>query len=182
MEDRRVPQHAGSSAGPAQLTVHSARAESPNEPRRSIRILRLIAVLKFVKTALLIAVGLGALRLLDPAIAAGAQEWATAVAAGPDRRLVMHLVERAVNLPPARLEELGIGAFLYAGLFATEGIGLWGGRRWAEYFTIIATGSFIPFEAFELARRVTLLRAGALALNVAVVAYLIVHLKHASST
>jgi uncharacterized membrane protein (DUF2068 family) len=144
---------------------------------RSIRVLRLIALLKFAKAALLLAIGLGALGLLDPDMAARAQRWATAMAMGSDRQLVQWLVRHAVSLPPARLEELGIGAFLYAGLFGTEGVGLWMGRRWAEYLTIVATGSFIPLEAVELARRVTAVRAGALILNLAVVIYLIAHLR-----
>jgi uncharacterized membrane protein (DUF2068 family) len=94
-----------------------------------------------------------------------------------DRRLVQRFVANALSLPPDRLEALGIGAFLYAGLFATEGVGLWMGRRWAEYLTVVATGSFVPLEVVELARRVTAPRAGALILNLAVVAYLIAHLR-----
>jgi uncharacterized membrane protein (DUF2068 family) len=143
-----------------------------SRPRRSLRVLRLIAVLKFGKAALLLAVGLGALRLVDPAMAARAQHWAAALATSSDRQLLQRFVARAVNLPPTRLETLGIGAFLYAGLFATEGGGLWRERRWAEYLTVIATASFVPFEVFELIQRLTVLRASALAVNLAVVAYL----------
>ena len=146
-------------------------------PRGSTGVLRLIALLKFGKAVLLVAVGLGALKLLDPGVAARAQHWAAALAAGSDRQMVQRFLARAVSLPPARLEALGIGAFLYAGLFATEGVGLWRARRWAEYLTVIATASFVPFEVFELARRITVLRGGAFALNVAVVAYLVGHLQ-----
>jgi uncharacterized membrane protein (DUF2068 family) len=147
-------------------------------PERSIRLLRVIALVKFAKAALLLAIGLGALGLLDPDVAAQAQQWATAMAMSSDRQLVQRLVAHGMSLPPNRLEELGIGAFLYAGLFGTEGVGLWMGRRWAEYLTVVATGSFVPLEAVELARRVTAVRAGALVLNLAVVAYLIAHLRH----
>ncbi len=146
-------------------------------PQRSLRVLRLIALLKFTKAALLLAVGLGALRLLDPDVAVRAQQWAAAVAMSSDRQLVQRLVAHAASLPPARLEALGIGAFLYAGLFGIEGAGLWMGRRWAEYLTVVATASFVPLEALELVRRVTAVRAGALVLNLAVVAYLIAHLR-----
>jgi len=146
-------------------------------PERSIRILRLISLLKFAKATLLLAIGLGTLGLLDPDLAARAQQWASALAMSSDRQLVQRLVAHAVSLPPARLEAFGIGAFFYAGLFGIEGVGLWMGRRWAEYLTVIATGSFVPLEAVELARRVTALRAGALVLNLAVVAYLIAHLR-----
>lgn len=137
----------------------------------------MIAVLKFGKAALLVAVGLGALRLLDADVAGRVQHWATAIAASGDRQLVQHLVARLMSLRPARLEALGIGAFLYAGLFAIEGVGLWQGRRWAEYLTIIATASFVPFEVFEVAHRLTAPRVAALVVNVAVVAYLLLHVR-----
>ena len=54
-----------------------------------------------------------------------------------------------------------------------EGVGLWLGRRWAEYLTVIATGSLIPFEIYEMVRKLSPPRLIALILNVAVVIYLI---------
>jgi uncharacterized membrane protein (DUF2068 family) len=92
------------------------------------------------------------------------------------------LVERALALlnvaTPTRIRELGIAAMLYGLLFATEGIGLWMQKRWAEYLTIIATGSLIPLEVYELIRRVTVPRGLALVANVAAVVYLIYRLRH----
>jgi uncharacterized membrane protein (DUF2068 family) len=143
---------------------------------RGDRGLRLIALFKFIKVALLLAVGLGALRLLDSDTAARAQHWATALATGADRRFVQHLLARVLGLSPGRLEVLALGAFLYAGLFATEGTGLWLGLRWAEYLTVVATASFVPIEIFEVLQRPDPLRVGALVLNIAVVAYLVYRL------
>jgi uncharacterized membrane protein (DUF2068 family) len=136
------------------------------------RGLRLVAVFKFGKALLLTAAGLGALKLLDPGVAAHAQSWGAALATSTDRKLVQHLLARAAGLPPGRLEVLAIGAFLYAALFTTEGVGLWLARRWAEYLTLVATASFVPIEAFEVARHLSLPRVGALVLNLAVVAYI----------
>jgi uncharacterized membrane protein (DUF2068 family) len=148
---------------------------------RKDRGLRLIALFKFAKAVLLIAVGLGALQLLDPDTTARAQRWATALATGSDRRLVQHLLAQVMGLSPSRLEVLALGAFLYAGLFTTEGLGLWLGLRWAEYLTVMATASFVPIEIFEILQRLDLLRVGALAMNLAVVAYLVYRLRRASS-
>jgi uncharacterized membrane protein (DUF2068 family) len=128
---------------------------------------------------LLIAVGLGALQLLDPDITARAQRWTSAIATSWDRRFVQHLLAHAVGLSPGRLEVLALGAFLYAALFATEGVGLWLGLRWAEYLTAVATASFVPIELFEVLQRFTLLRVGALVLNVAAAAYLVYRLRRA---
>jgi uncharacterized membrane protein (DUF2068 family) len=66
-----------------------------------------------------------------------------------------------------------VGSFLYAGLFLTEGIGLWLLKRWAIWFTVIITGSFLPVEIYELARHPSAGRIGLLAINLALVAYLI---------
>ena len=67
---------------------------------------------------------------------------------------------------------IAIGAFAYALLEGTEGVGLALRRRWAEYLTVLATGALIPFEAYEVIHKVTLFRVGALLLNLAVVGYL----------
>jgi uncharacterized membrane protein (DUF2068 family) len=141
------------------------------------RGLRLIALFKFAKVVLLIAVGLGALQLLDPGIAARVQRWAADLATSSDRRLVQDVLAHIVGLSPGRLEVLALGAFLYAGLFATEGTGLWLGLRWAEYLTAVATASFLPIEVLGILQRLDMLRVGALVLNIAVVTYLVYRLR-----
>jgi uncharacterized membrane protein (DUF2068 family) len=140
------------------------------------RALKLIALFKFCKAVLLATVGLGVLKLLRPSVAAQAQHWVAALAAGSARRDVQRLLALVNGLPPGRLEALGIGAFLYAGLFMAEGVGLWLAKRWAEYLTIVATMLLIPFEIFELTRRASVPRVTALVLNLTVVAYLIYRL------
>ena len=80
-------------------------------------------------------------------------------------------------MDPGHLEALGVGAFLYTVLFTVEGIGLWRGKRWAEYLTAIATASFVPLEIYELTHRVSPRRLSALLLNLAIVAYLIYRLR-----
>ncbi|MFL5401727.1 MAG: DUF2127 domain-containing protein [Gemmatimonadales bacterium] len=152
-------------------------ARSPGQESRPDRGLRLIALFKFAKMALLMAVGLGALQLLDPKITARAQRWTSAVATSSDRRVLQHLLAHILGLSPGRLEVLALGAFLYSALFATEGVGLWLGRRWAEYLTVVATASFVPLELFEVLQRASVLRVGALVLNVAAAAYLIYRLR-----
>jgi uncharacterized membrane protein (DUF2068 family) len=140
-------------------------------------MLRLIAVFKFSKAALLVAVGLGALRLLDPEVAARAQRWVAAVAANSDRRIVQQLIGVASGLNPRSLGAIAIGAFAYASLFITEGIGLWRGKRWAEYLTVVATMSLVPLEVFEIIRRASTTRVMALLVNLVVAGYLIWRLR-----
>jgi len=66
-----------------------------------------------------------------------------------------------------------VGTFFYSALLLTEGTGLLLGKRWAEYFTIFATSSFIPLEVYELARRASPARFVVLLINVVVVVYLV---------
>ena len=72
---------------------------------------------------------------------------------------------------------MSIGTFIYAALFLTEGTGLAFKKRWAEYFTIITTGSFLPLEIYELVRHATVAKGVALAVNIAVLVYLIWELR-----
>jgi uncharacterized membrane protein (DUF2068 family) len=65
------------------------------------------------------------------------------------------------------------GLCAYGALFTVEGFGLWLGKRWGEWLTIVATTSFIPFELYELWKRATFTRAAFLAVNVAIVIYLV---------
>lgn len=139
-------------------------------------VLRLIAVFKFLKAALLVAAGLGALELVRPGMAARAHAWGMAMGSS-ELPVVRAAIARISGFTHLHLVELGFGAFAYAALFAVEGTGLWLGKRWAEYLTVVATASLVPFEVYELARRATLPRASALALNLVVVAYLLVRLR-----
>ena len=154
---------------------HASRDGSTGRRDRGIA---LIAAFKLAKAVLLVAIGLGAIKLLQPGVASHAEHWLATFTSGADRRLTLRMFAKLSGLSHSRLEALGVGAFLYAVLYTAEGIGLWRGARWAEYLTVIATGSFIPFEGYELFREFTPLRLAALGVNVAVVAYLIYRLRH----
>ena len=72
---------------------------------------------------------------------------------------------------------LSVGTLFYSALFFTEGIGLLLRKRWAEYFTIISTGAFIPLEIYELLKHVTPVKILLMILNVAIVVYLVLRLR-----
>ena len=135
--------------------------------------LRLIALFKFGKAALLVLVAAGAAGLIRPAIAAWAEQAVAMLAASGNFRLLPRVLTHLLGLPSDRLAELAAGALLYAGLFLVEGVGLWRGRRWAEYLTVVATASLVPLELFELSRGLTVVRVLALVLNLVIVGYLI---------
>jgi uncharacterized membrane protein (DUF2068 family) len=75
------------------------------------------------------------------------------------------------------LKELSVGTFIYAAIFLTEGTGLALHKRWAEYFTIITTSSFLPLEVYEIIHHITVAKSVALVINIAVVVYLMRELR-----
>src|SRR5580698_4428295 len=137
----------------------------------------LIGLFKLVKALLLIMVGIGALRLLHKDIAHTITHWVDVLRVDPDNRFIHGIIARAFDVTPAKLKELSVGTFFYAGLLLTEGTGLLLRKHWAEYFTVIVTGSFIPLEIYELIRRATFAKVTVLLLNVAVVVYLAINLR-----
>ena len=141
------------------------------------RTLWLIGGFKLVKGLLLLVVALGALHLLHKDIDDVTAAWAAHLHLDTDNRYVDAALGKLISLDDRKLREISAGTFFYAALLLTEGVGLLLRRRWAEYFTVIVTGSFIPLELYELARHVTVTRVVVLAINVAVVWYLVVVLR-----
>lgn len=136
-------------------------------------LLRTIAAFKFFKAALLTATGIGALRLVHKDIFGYATNLVAKYHLNPGDHFVAQVLARTANVTPRRLLELGIVAFLYAALFLAEGIGLWSLKRWGEWLTVVITGSLLPFEVYELWHRPTLPKTAVLAINVAIVWYLV---------
>jgi len=78
----------------------------------------------------------------------------------------------ALGLTIGKQVALGLTAFFYAALMGTEGAGLYLRKAWARWLTIIATGSLIPLELYEIVRELHPLRVLILLLNIAIVIYL----------
>jgi uncharacterized membrane protein (DUF2068 family) len=68
-------------------------------------------------------------------------------------------------------------SFVYAGLFMTEGIGLWLMKRWAEWFTIVITSSLVPVESYEIYDHPAAIKLLVLMIHIAVVGYLLYRIK-----
>lgn len=139
---------------------------------RSTSLLPWIVAFKAVKAALLVVLGI----TLLVAIRRDPVDLILQIALAVHLPLTSRLFDRAVmiafNATPRREAVLALTAFGYAVLMAAEGVGLYLRRRWARWFTIGATSSLMPIEAYEIARRPSGFRVLVLLLNVAVVAYL----------
>jgi uncharacterized membrane protein (DUF2068 family) len=150
-------------------------ASRAREPR--FGVLRAIALYKIVKVLLLLLVAYGELRLRDASLAAKLLSWASARPYGLEHRMVARLVEWFSGLSSSRAEVLRLVTLGYAAVFAVEGIGLWMQKRWAEWLTVVITASLVPFETWEMFYRPTLGKLAILLGNVAIVVYLVWHVR-----
>jgi len=88
-------------------------------------------------------------------------------------RGVLGYLGRAFKYTPAHLRVLGGVLLAYAALEATEMVGLWLNKRWAEYLTFVATTVLVPYEVYELTISVSVFKLVTLVINLAVVLYLL---------
>jgi uncharacterized membrane protein (DUF2068 family) len=141
-------------------------------------LLRMIAIFKFLKALLMLAVGIGALRLVHMDITALLEHLVRHFGLDPGGRYVGAALQKAANLTPDKITSIGIGSFVYAALFLTEGIGLWMKKRWAEYFTVILTATLVPVEIYELIRHPSIPKIFILLINLGIVVFLIHLIRH----
>ncbi len=156
----------------------ASHKQSPKEPFSFV--LFLIGLFKLFKALLLITVGIGALKLLHKDLAGSVLHWAQVLRVDTDNRYIHGVLVRIFRVTPKQLRELSVGTFIYAGLFLTEGCGLLLRKHWAEYFTIITTGLFIPLEIYELARHFTVVKLVVTVINVLIVWYLVARVRSRS--
>jgi uncharacterized membrane protein (DUF2068 family) len=138
----------------------------------------LIALFKLIKGLLLVAAGIGAVKLLHRDVADTVMHWINVLRVDPDNRLIHGLLTKILWVNPNQLKALSAGTFIYAGLLLTEGTGLLLRKTWAEYFTIITTAGLIPLELYEIAKHFTAVKIIVLAVNVAIVVYLVARVRH----
>jgi uncharacterized membrane protein (DUF2068 family) len=144
-------------------------------------LLRLIAIFKFFKAGLLIALGIGLFKLLHKDLGDVLQHWCEAMRLDPGSHFVNLALEKAAHVSPEQVKKLGLVSFLYAGLFLAEGTGLWLQKRWGEWLTVIITSSLVPVEIYEIYRHFSPVKVGVLVVNVAIVLYLIYHIRRGST-
>jgi uncharacterized membrane protein (DUF2068 family) len=86
---------------------------------------------------------------------------------------LLGFIQHSFTLSSRTLAYLAIGLAVYAIIELVEAVGLWLGQRWGEYFALVATSLFLPYEIYDLTVKVTWLRAGALVINLLLVIYLL---------
>ncbi len=86
-------------------------------------------------------------------------------------RLFERLLQSAGSLTIKKETALALTAFGYAALMGTEGVALYLRKPWAPWFIIIAIGSLIPVEIYEIVHEIDAIRVLVLIANLGIVAY-----------
>ena len=139
--------------------------------------IKVIGYFKLVSSVLLVGLGYGIYHRIGPDFGQQMIDVIAALKLDPRNRIIHRAMEAISGVTEHQLYLVSAGTFTYAVLYAIEGIGLVLHKRWGEYVTIFITGSLIPFEAYEVFRKPTALRLLILALNAAIVAYLVLQLR-----
>jgi len=135
--------------------------------------LRVIAIYEAVKTIGLLLVAGAAFHLNRTQNFDHLVHWLEHLSLADSNGLRWKLVALLQQMGPSKFVAIGIVALAYALLFGIEGVGLWLGKRWAEWFTVIATGSLIPLELYETLYHFGWLKLATLIGNVAIIVYLV---------
>jgi len=142
--------------------------------------LRIIALFKLAKAVLLGLSAYGARLLGNPGIIERLHEWSDTLGDRPERALVERALEYVDHLGVSALHSVVVVTGLYICLLVVEGTGLWLRKVWAEWVTVVATGSLIPFELWKLlfhAGKHKALLAGVVLVNIAILVFLVWQLR-----
>jgi len=159
------------------LTAAPSQASEPHGDR----LLPWIAAERAVRAVLLAAVGIVLLTHLHENWASDVTELAHKSGLDPKSNWIQRILHDATRLSASRAFLFGIVALAYAALEGTEAYGLWNRRRWAEWLTVLATSLLLIPEVWELTKSATVLKVGALVVNLAIVAYLLWRLRAPST-
>lgn len=86
---------------------------------------------------------------------------------------LLGLIQHALELNSHTLRYLAIALAVYGVIEIIEGIGLWLVKRWGEYFAMVATSVFLPYEIYGMVSKFTPLRLVTFLINFALVLYLV---------
>ena len=147
------------------------RREGHIQPRDSG--LFLIGLFKLGKAIFFMGVSLGALHFIHHDLSQTAEHILREMHFDPESRVIDFALDKLALVTHHKLRLVSMFSFLYSGLCCFEAYGLLRRKVWAEFVTLWLSVSFVPWEAWELARRPSLWHAAILLVNLVVVAYLL---------
>lgn len=133
-----------------------------------------MALFEAIKGTVVLLAGFGALSLLHRDVHALAIALVGRLHLDASHRFPGIFIRAAENIHDLQLWLWAGVAVAYALFRFVEAYGLWNERTWAEWLAVISGGIYLPLEVYELIRRTTWVRFGALAANIVVVVFMAV--------
>lgn len=162
---------------PVNTSAATRGAGTADGSPRQDRLLPWIAAERTFRAVVLVAVGLVLVTHAHTDWAHTVSDATSDLGLDPSDNGIPKLIAKLHAISPGKYAFFGAVAIAYGALEGAEAYGLWRRRRWGELLTVVATSLlFIP-ELYEIARKPTLLKAGALIVNIAVVIYLVRRLR-----
>jgi uncharacterized membrane protein (DUF2068 family) len=149
----------------------------PSAPARHDRLLPWIAAERGVRAIVLLAVGVVLVTHPHANWASEVAHLAQRLGLDPKDNWIQRLINDVRKINANQDVVFGAIALAYGVLEGAESYGLWTRRRWGEWLTVVATSLLLIPEVWELTKSATLLKVGALLVNLAVVAYLLWRLR-----
>jgi uncharacterized membrane protein (DUF2068 family) len=144
---------------------------------RHDRLLPWIAAERAFRALVLLAVGIALVSHPHANWASEVSRLAQRLGLDPKENWIQRIINDVAKIHAQQDLVFGVAAIAYGILEAAESYGLFRRRRWGEWLTVVATSLlFIP-EVWELTKSATVLKVGAVILNVLVVAYLLWRLR-----
>ena len=142
--------------------------------------MRAVAVVEGAKAALVLLLGFGLLALIGKDVEEIAVRVLRFFHLDPTSKFPSIFVKAAEKVTDTHLWLFAGFAALYSIVRAIEAYGLWNERRWAEWFALISTAFYIPFEVYEIFHHFRWYKVAILGTNIAIVIYMAYALKHSA--
>ncbi|HKM84826.1 MAG TPA: DUF2127 domain-containing protein [Terriglobales bacterium] len=138
-----------------------------------IKGVRTVAAWEFLKGIVVFLAGLGVFRFRHKDIWGLAESLLEFLHVNPHAHFVGVFIDLVYRVSDMRLWKIAVVAAVYVSLRFVEAYGLWYVRPWAEWIAIASGSLYIPFEVADLLRRPDWIRLLILAINVAIVLYMV---------
>jgi uncharacterized membrane protein (DUF2068 family) len=135
--------------------------------------LHTIAGYEATKGALVLLVGLGLLGFIHRNVQEAGEEIVRHFHLSPSSHYPRIFLALMAKVTDGWIWGLALGSVLYSSLRFAEAYGLWHDKAWAEWLGAISGAVYVPFEAIELYRKITVLRIASLVVNLLIVGYLL---------
>jgi uncharacterized membrane protein (DUF2068 family) len=171
-----VEQHRNSPATAVRKDVRTGtgvRQDAEAVKTRHQKGLLLVGLFKLSKAIFFLTVAAGALHLVHKDIQLLVLQLVDVLRLDPESRAVNLLLAKSTVISHHELRRAALFSGMYSGVCLIEGTGLMLEKRWAEYLTVTLTLMGLPWECYELIKGFTWFKVGLMAVNVAVLVYLV---------